>query len=100
MINANEPCPHCANIRTVAEGFVQALILMQWEVKDLVRLCAYLHAKVRFKGLQINEAEEKDFLDYFNNLCDIEFQEMHHANPIEPKSFDETYDFRTQMKGK
>ena len=95
---SDEPCQHCENIRQTAEGFVQALILMQWQVKDLVHLCAYLHAKVRFKGLQINEEEEKDFLDFFNHMCDLEFKELHHANPLEPKTFDEFYDFRTQMK--
>jgi len=71
--------------------------MMQWSMQDIAQLCAYIHARIRFEGRKINEPE-KGFLDFFNQICDSEFQELHHANPLEPKSFDEAYDFRTQMK--
>jgi hypothetical protein len=96
---ANKPCPHCVIIRTTAEHWIAALHSVGWPMKDVAQLCAYIHARIRFYGLkQEGEATANEFLDFFNKMCDIEFQELHHANPLEPKSFDETYDFRQQMK--
>lgn len=97
---SNEPvCPHCQNIRTTAEHWLAALTLVSWPVKDVAQLCAYIHARIRFHGLkEEGEVTANEFIDFFNKMCDLEFKELHHANPIEPKSFDVNYDFRTQMK--
>lgn len=77
---SNEPCPHCQNIRTTGEVWIA-------------------YARIRFHGLkEEGETTANEFVDYFNNMCDLEFKELQYANPIEPKSFDEAYDFRAQMK--
>lgn len=94
-----EKCSHCENIKQTAEGFLLALHMIQWPMKDVAQLIAYIHARIKFHGMQNEtEAEVQQFVDFFNRMCEVQLQDLQFANPIEPKSFDEGYDFRAQMK--
>lgn len=98
MHTGNDDCVHCKQIRAAAE-IVLRVTLLDWELGDIAHLAAYYHARIRFQArMQNNEAYEQEFLDFFNNMCESELQQMHLVSPLEPKSFDEEYDFRAHMK--
>lgn len=93
-----KPCNHCVAIRQTGEHWIAALHMLNWPMRDVAQLCAYIQARIRFHGLQVEgEATEKEFVAWFNRICDLEFKELIYANPQEPVKFDAAFDFRDKM---
>jgi hypothetical protein len=90
-------CERCDYIRHTTDALL-GFTFINWDMKSIAQVSAYIHARVRFEALKDSEKSEKDFLDYFNRLCDVEFKELNFTNPVEPKQFDADFDFREMIK--
>ena len=77
---------------------ILGLTFMNWPMASVAQAAAYIQARVRFEAAKHGEKEEKEYIDWFNGLCDTEFKELNFRNPQEPAKFDDKFDFREQMK--
>lgn len=94
-------CKHCENIRKSAEILVN-LTFLNWRMRDIAQCLAVIHSRIRRQCVNkygVNSDTEKDYLKWFNSLCDKEFEYINEKNPIEPQ-FDEGFDFRKSLKEK
>ena len=83
-------CEHSNTIRYTAE-MVLRISFQHWEQADILQAISVMYALIARSA--IDHGEEKQFKEYWNKLITREINNINELNPIEPKQFDETYDF-------
>lgn len=73
-----------------------AAIFAGWRLKDIANVIAIIHAFLKHNAMEYDEG--KIFDDYWTELCKIELENVNELNPIEPKKFNNAFDFRAHMK--
>ena len=87
-------CEHCDTIRQAAET-VLFVSFQYWNRNDTLHAISVMYAL--FARSAIDNGWEKEFKEHWNKLIDEEINNINELNPIEPKQFDETYDFRKEF---
>jgi hypothetical protein len=86
---------NCERIRGTAELII-SVSLHDWSQRDILHLLGYVYARIKREAIEHDE--EKEFVKYWDKLVKHELEDINHANPIEPKEFDNSYDFRKDIK--
>ena len=87
-------CERCDHIRHTAD-LIAGISLINWPERDVLQLLAYVYAQIKRHAIDENDVEA--FEDYWKALVERELKQINHANPIEPKKFDEKFDFRSMI---
>lgn len=90
-------CDHCDYIRRVTD-LVLAVSFPNAPMGDIAQIAARIYALVRIEAKKKSNQDEKDYVDWFNRICEYEFQDLMYSNPIEePSKFKGNFDFREHM---
>ena len=88
-------CERCQAIRQHAAMLAQ-FGLGPFSNNDALHCVAVMYALAKRNAIDNNVSEE-GFNNFWNELTTEELQNINELNPMEPKTFDEGYDFRTQL---
>ena len=89
-------CKRCDQIRAITD-MVTTYTFMTFSQGDVMLVIAYMYAQLQRSA--IDSGQEDNFKRMFNDIAKEELELLNHSNPIEPKKFDESFDFRSHLKG-
>lgn len=88
-------CEHCEQIRLQAYILV-SLTFQNQSIPDVMQTLAVIYSGMKYQ--YIEKGREQEFNDMWNDMTKLEFEQIALRNPMEPKKFDDGFDFRQHIK--